>query len=393
MAQGPFLMAGSSFGRFRNPEMSLGDKIWQINWSLVLLATMIAGIGFAMLYSAANGSMEPWASRQMVRFAGGLVLMLGVALVDLRIWFRYAYLFYFVTLALLVAVEIMGTVGMGAQRWIDLKIIQLQPSEIMKVTLVLALARYFHGVSLEDIGRPTYVLVPIALTLVPAALVLKQPGLGTAMMLLMMAVAVFFIAGVRLWKFAAVGALGLAAIPIAWQFLHEYQRKRVLTFLNPENDPLGAGYHILQSKIALGSGGLFGRGFLQGSQSHLNFLPEKQTDFIFTMLAEEFGMVGGLALLGLYSLLLIYGAAIALRSRNQFGRVLAMGLTCNLFLYVFINIAMVMGLLPVVGVPLPLISYGGTAMLTAMTTLGLLMSVYIHRDLRIPRRGAGAELL
>jgi rod shape determining protein RodA len=393
MAQGPFLMAGSSFGRFRNPEMSLGDKIWQINWSLVLLATMIAGIGFAMLYSAANGSMEPWASRQMVRFAGGLVLMLGVALVDLRIWFRYAYLFYFVTLALLVAVEIMGTVGMGAQRWIDLKIIQLQPSEIMKVTLVLALARYFHGVSLEDIGRPTYVLVPIALTLVPAALVLKQPDLGTAMMLLMMAVAVFFIAGVRLWKFAAVGALGLAAIPIAWQFLHEYQRKRVLTFLNPENDPLGAGYHILQSKIALGSGGLFGRGFLQGSQSHLNFLPEKQTDFIFTMLAEEFGMVGGLALLGLYSLLLIYGAAIALRSRNQFGRVLAMGLTCNLFLYVFINIAMVMGLLPVVGVPLPLISYGGTAMLTAMTTLGLLMSVYIHRDLRIPRRGAGAELL
>jgi rod shape determining protein RodA len=393
MAQGPFLMAGSSFGRFRNPEMSLGDKIWQINWSLVLLATMIAGIGFAMLYSAANGSMEPWASRQMVRFAGGLVLMLGVALVDLRIWFRYAYLFYFVTLALLLAVEIMGTVGMGAQRWIDLKIIQLQPSEIMKVTLVLALARYFHGVSLEDIGRPTYVLVPIALTLVPAALVLKQPDLGTAMMLLMMAVAVFFIAGVRLWKFAAVGALGLAAIPIAWQFLHEYQRKRVLTFLNPENDPLGAGYHILQSKIALGSGGLFGRGFLQGSQSHLNFLPEKQTDFIFTMLAEEFGMVGGLALLGLYSLLLIYGAAIALRSRNQFGRILAMGLTCNLFLYVFINIAMVMGLLPVVGVPLPLISYGGTAMLTAMTTLGLLMSVYIHRDLRIPRRGAGAELL
>jgi rod shape determining protein RodA len=385
MAQGPFLMAGSSFGRFRNPEMSLGDKIWQINWSLVLLATMIAGIGFAMLYSAANGSMEPWASRQMVRFAGGLVLMLGVALVDLRIWFRYAYLFYFVTLALLLAVEIMGTVGMGAQRWIDLKIIQLQPSEIMKVTLVLALARYFHGVSLEDIGRPTYVLVPIALTLVPAALVLKQPDLGTAMMLLMMAVAVFFIAGVRLWKFAAVGALGLAAIPIAWQFLHEYQRKRVLTFLNPENDPLGAGYHILQSKIALGSGGLFGRGFLQGSQSHLNFLPEKQTDFIFTMLAEEFGMVGGLALLGLYSLLLIYGAAIALRSRNQFGRILAMGLTCNLFLYVFINIAMVMGMIPVVGVPLPLISYGGTAMLTVLLSIGLLINVYVHRDIELPR--------
>jgi len=393
MAQGPFLMAGGSYGRFRNPEMSFGDKLWQINWSLVVLATAIASIGFAMLYSAANGSMEPWASRQMVRFAAGLVLMLGVALIDVRFWFRYAYGFYFLTLALLVAVEIMGTVGMGAQRWIDLGILQLQPSEMMKVTLVLALARYFHGVSMEDVGRPTYVLVPIALTLVPAALVLKQPDLGTAMMLLLMAVAVFFIAGVRLWKFAVVGALGLSAIPIAWQFLHDYQRKRVLTFLNPETDPLGAGYHILQSKIALGSGGLFGRGFLQGSQSHLNFLPEKQTDFIFTMLAEEFGMIGGLTLLGLYTILLIYGAAIALRSRNQFGRILAMGLTCNVFLYVFINIAMVMGLLPVVGVPLPLISYGGTAMLTAMGTLGLLMSVYIHRDVRIPRRGPGDDLL
>jgi len=393
MAQGPFLMAGGSYGRFRNPEMSFGDKLWQINWSLVFLAAAIAGMGFAMLYSAANGNMEPWASRQMVRFAAGLVIMLTVALIDVRFWFRYAYAFYFLVLALLVAVELMGTVSMGAQRWIDLKFIQLQPSEIMKVTLVLALARYFHGVSMEDIGRPTYVLVPIALTLVPAALVLKQPDLGTAMMLLLMATAVFFIAGVRLWKFAVVGALGLSAIPIGWQFLHDYQRKRVLTFLNPESDPLGSGYHILQSKIALGSGGLFGRGFLQGSQSHLNFLPEKQTDFIFTMLAEEFGMIGGLTLLGLYTILLIYGAAIALRSRNQFGRILAMGLTCNVFLYVFINIAMVMGLLPVVGVPLPLISYGGTAMLTAMGTLGLLMSVYIHRDVRIPRRGPGDDLL
>jgi rod shape determining protein RodA len=381
MAQGPFLMAGGSFGRFRNPEMSFGDKIWQINWSLVFLAAAIAGIGFAMLYSAANGNMEPWASRQMVRFAAGLVLMLTVALIDVRFWFRFAYLFYFLTLGLLVAVELMGSVGMGAQRWIDLKVIQLQPSEIMKVALVLALARYFHGVSMEDIGRPTYVLVPIALTLAPAALVLKQPDLGTAMMLLLMAAAVFFIAGVRLWKFAVIAALGMSAVPIAWQFLHDYQRRRVLTFLNPENDPLGAGYHILQSKIALGSGGLFGRGFLQGSQSHLNFLPEKQTDFIFTMLAEEFGMIGGLALLALYAILLIYGAAIALRARNQFGRILAMGLTCNLFLYVFINIAMVMGLLPVVGVPLPLVSYGGTSLVTLMAGFGILMSIHTHRKL------------
>jgi rod shape determining protein RodA len=246
--------------------------------------------------------------------------------------------------------------------------------------------------SLDDIGRPLGLLVPLCLVLAPTALVLEQPDLGTAGMLLLVGAAVFFCAGVRLWKFLLVGVLGASIVPIGWQFLHEYQRQRVLTFLDPERDPLGTGYHILQSKIALGSGGLFGRGYLQGSQSHLNFLPEKQTDFIFTMLAEEFGMIGGLVLLGLFALLLVYGLAIALRSRNQFGRVLAMGITCNLFLYVFINIAMVMGLIPVVGVPLPLISYGGTVMLTAMAAIGLLMSVYIHRDIRIPRRGPGEGL-
>ncbi len=384
----PYLTATRTFS-LRDPEMSLGEKIWQINWSLIFLAALIAFIGFAMLYSAANGHLDPWASRQMVRFGAGLVLMLAIALVDVRVLFRYAYLMYFGAFALLVAVEFVGTGGMGAQRWIDLKFIQIQPSEIMKLAIVLVLARYFHGMSAEEIARPLRLLVPIVLTLAPAGLVLKQPDLGTAAMLLMVGTAVFFCAGVRLWKFAVVGVLGLSAIPIGWQFLHAYQRQRVLTFLDPEVDPLGAGYHILQSKIALGSGGVFGRGFLQGSQTHLNFLPEKQTDFIFTMLAEEFGMVGGLTLLLLYAILLIYGLAIALRSRNRFGRILAVGITCNLFLYVFINIAMVMGLVPVVGVPLPLISYGGTAMLTIMAALGLLMSIYIHRDVRIPRRGPG----
>ena len=384
----PYHAAARPFST-RDPEMSLGEKIWQINWSLVFLTALIALIGFAMLFSAADGNADPWAKRQMLRFSVGLAMMLAIALVDIRFVFRYAYLMYFGALALLIAVEIVGTSGMGAQRWIDLKVIQLQPSELMKVAILLALARYFHGLSQEEIARPFYLVVPIAIALVPAALVLKQPDLGTTAMLLMVATAVFFCAGVRLWKFAVVGMLGLSAIPIAWQFLRPYQRQRVLTFLDPEIDPLGAGYHILQSKIALGSGGLFGRGFLQGSQSHLNFLPEKQTDFIFTMLAEEFGMIGGLVLLGLYAILLIYGLAIALRSRNQFGRLLAVGITCNIFLYVFINIAMVMGLVPVVGVPLPLISYGGTAMLTIMGALGLLMSVYAHRDVRIPRRGPG----
>jgi len=373
----------------RNPEISLAEKIGQINWGLVFVITLIAAIGCAMLYSAAEGSIDPWASRQAVRFGAGLAVMFAVALIDVRIWFRYAYVIYFGALTLLGAVEFVGTAGMGAQRWIDLGVIQLQPSEVMKVALVLALARYFHGQGEEELVRPSALLVPVALVMAPAALVLKQPDLGTAMMLVMGAGAVFFAAGVRLWMFAVAVAVAAAAVPIAWQFLRDYQRQRVLTFLDPESDPLGSGYHILQSKIALGSGGLTGRGFLAGTQSHLSFLPEKQTDFIFTMLAEEFGMLGGLALLALFFLLFVYGFAIALRSRNQFGRILAAGLTANLFLYVFINIAMVMGLIPVVGVPLPLISYGGTAMLAVMLAFGLVMSVWVHRDIRIPRRGTG----
>lgn len=385
-------MAGRFSSMSGGAGLTLSQKIWSINWGMVFLVLVIFSVGFAMLFSAGNGNIDPWASRQAVRFAGGLLVMLTVAVIDIRIWFRYAYALYFFALLLLVAVEVMGTVGMGAQRWIDLKVIQLQPSEVMKVCLILALARYFNGVSVEDIGRPTYLLVPLMLIAAPAALVLKQPDLGTTVMLVMAAGALFFCAGVRLWKFAIVGAAGLAAIPIGWQFLHEYQKARVMTFMNPETDPLGTGYHIMQAMIALGSGGMFGKGFLLGSQSHLNFLPEKQTDFIFTMLAEEFGMVGGLALMGLYILLIIYGIAIALRARNQFGRLLAIGLTTNLFLYVFINIAMVMGLIPVVGVPLPLISYGGTAMLTVMVGLGLVISVYVHRDTFISRRGMTEQL-
>ena len=371
----------------RNPELSLGQKFLQINWGLVLVVAAIGAIGVTMLYSAAQGSMEPWASRQLIRFCAGLVLMLAIALIDIRFWFRHAYLAYFAVMGMLVAVEVAGAVGMGARRWLDLGVVQLQPSELMKVTLVLALARYFHGLSHEDIGRPQYLLLPLALVVAAAGLVLKQPDLGTAGVLVLIGGAMFFGAGVRLWKFAVVIAGGLAAIPISWQFLHDYQKRRILTFLDPETDPLGAGYHILQSKIALGSGGMFGRGFGQGSQSYLNFLPEKHTDFIFTMLAEEFGLMGALGLLGLFSILIAYGLAIALRARNHFGRLLALGLTCHVYLYIFINVAMVTGLIPVVGVPLPLISYGGTAMLAVMITLGLMMSVYIHRDIRIPRRG------
>jgi rod shape determining protein RodA len=368
---------------------SLAEKLWNINWGLVLLLSVIAGIGFATLYSAANGSWQPWAAKQAIRYGVAVGIMLGVAMIDVRFWLRYhaAYVFYAVAFLLLIVVQLHGRLGMGAQRWIDLGIIQLQPSELMKVAQVLVLARYFHGVAPEDIGRPHLLFVPALLVLVPAALVLKQPDLGTAMMLVLGGGAMFFLAGVRWWKFAIVLAAGAGAVPVAWRFLRDYQKERIYTFLDPESDPLGAGYHSLQSKIAIGSGGVFGKGFLQGTQSHLSFLPEKQTDFIFTMLAEEWGLVGGLVLLALYTLVFIYGYAIAFRCRNQFGRLLALGITVNFFLYVFINTAMVMGLIPVVGVPLPLISYGGTAMLTVMFGMGLLMSVYVHRDTRIGRFG------
>jgi len=372
-------------------RLSLAEKLWSMNWGLVVLLCCIASFGFAMLFSAANGDLQPWAAKQMIRFGISLALMLGVAVVDIRFWLRSAYLIYGIAFLLLVAVEIRGAIGMGAQRWIDLGVIQLQPSELMKVTLILVLARYFHGLTIEEIGRPLRLVFPALLIVLPAGLVMKQPDLGTALMLLLSGGAMFFLAGVRWWKFAGVGGIVGAALPIVWKHMRDYQKNRIYTFLDPENDPQGTGYHILQSKIALGSGGVFGKGFLLGTQSHLNFLPEKQTDFIFTMLAEELGLVGGLTLLALYTLCFVYGFAIALRSRNHFGRLLGLGLTINFFLYVFINTAMVMGLIPVVGVPLPLISYGGTAMLTVMFGFGLLMSVYIHRDVRIGRFGESVE--
>jgi rod shape determining protein RodA len=370
---------------------TLRQKLWQIRWLLIVLLSVITGTGVAMLYSAAGGSFEPWAWRHLVRFTICLGILVAVAVTDIRLWLRYAYVIYAVSLSLLVAVEIEGYIGMGAQRWIDLGVINLQPSELMKIALILSLARYFHGCTAEDVGRPLKLIVPLLMVATPAALVLRQPDLGTAMMIVISAGAVFFLAGVHLWMFLLVAFGAAAAGPVAWQFLHDYQRRRVLTFLDPEADPLGSGYHIIQSKIALGSGGLWGKGFMNGSQSHLNFLPEKQTDFIFTMLAEEMGLVVATALILAYVMVIGYGIAIALSSRSQFGRLLAMGVVTTFFLYVFINMAMVMGLIPVVGVPLPLLSYGGTAMLSLMFGLGLVMSTYVHRDLMIGRHSTGAD--
>ncbi len=375
----------------REHRAPMAQKVRYLNWGLLLVVTLIACAGFLMLYSAANGSFEPWAGKQMIRFAVGFVVLIAVAMVDLRTWLGLAYVVYAASFALLVYVDVAGEIGMGAQRWIDLGFFQVQPSEIMKVALVLALARYFHRLDFQRIGGPHRLIVPLLLVLAPVGLVLVQPDLGTGGSLMLLGGAIFFLAGVRWWKFVVVLAAAAAALPVAWDHLRDYQKDRILTFLNPETDPLGAGYHILQSKIAFGSGGLFGKGYLEGTQSHLNFLPERQTDFIFTMLAEEFGLVGCVALLALYGLLFLYGYVIALRCRNQFGRILVLGLCLNLFIYMFINAAMVMGLIPVVGVPMPLVSYGGTAMITVLMGFGLIMAVDVNERLKIGRLGQGDE--
>jgi rod shape determining protein RodA len=369
-------------------SLSSLQKLKQINGWVIGVLTLIASIGFVVLYSAAGGNFFPWTEKQMIRFLAGLIVLMAIAVVDLRIWLTQSYILYIISLVMLFAVEIAGRIGMGAQRWIDLYVFNVQPSELIKITLLMALGRYFHELTLEDIRKLRYLIVPALMTFVPALLVLRQPDLGTAMLLLFAGATIFFAAGIRLWKVIIISGASLSAIPLLWNFMYDYQKKRIFTFLDPGRDPLGAGYNILQANIALGSGGFLGKGFQSGSQSHLNFLPEKQTDFIFATYCEEFGVLGGLILLFLYFCLIVYGYRVALASRSSYGRLLGLGLTTLLFLYVFINTGMVMGLVPVVGIPLPLVSYGGTAMLTVMMGVGLLMSIAIHRDLRIGRGGA-----
>ena len=364
--------------------MTIGQKLLQINWMFVLLTSLTASVGFLMLYSASNGSMDPWATRQIIRFFIGLTLMLTVAIVDIRVWLKYAYVIYFIAIGLLLVVEFGGFIGMGAQRWINFGIFNLQPSEIMKVAIILAIARYFYARRLEYVNSFIHISMPLVLIIFPALLILRQPDLGTTILLVATGLTMLFLVGVKLWFFAVGLVFSIIACYPIWNFvLLDYQKSRLLTFFDPGRDPLGAGYHILQSKIALGSGGIFGKGFLKGSQSHLSFLPEKHTDFIFTMLAEELGLIGGLALIFLYLLMLIYAFAISVRCRNHFGRLICMGVSISFFLNIFVNISMVMGILPIVGMPLPLISYGGSAMMTLMFSFGLLLCAFVHRDTHI----------
>ncbi len=361
-------------------------KVLHLNWALVLLLAAVASVGFMMLFSVAGGSLRPWADPQIKRFIMGMGLMFFIAFVPIWFWRNMAAVAFGGSILLLLAVEFFGAVGMGAQRWIDLGFMRLQPSELTKITVVMILAAYYDWLPMEKVSRPLYVLIPAVLILLPTGLVLTQPDLGTALLLMIGGATVMFAAGVHWLYFAVVIAMGVGLIAgvflsrgTPWQLLQDYQYRRIDTFLDPSSDPLGAGYHITQSKIALGSGGWTGRGFMQGTQSRLNFLPEKHTDFIFTTLAEEFGFIGGFSLLVLYGLIILFCLGAAIRNKDRFSSLLTVGIGMTFFLFFALNMSMVMGLAPVVGVPLPLVSYGGSAMLVLLVAFGLIQSAYVHR--------------
>ncbi len=380
-------------GRIVHPieRKRFAAKILGLDYGLILLLSLIAGIGVVMLYSAAQGPVEqggwdPWADRHLARYGFALLLAVVIAVIDIRIWMALAYPIYAVAVVLLIMVELFGVTAMGAQRWLDIGPMQIQPSEIMKTSIVLVLARYYHMQSADQSRRVVSHIPAAVMIIVPVALIMHQPDLGTAMLVLLMGAAVMFLAGID-WRVVA-GAIAafVVMVPLSFFFiLHDYQRQRIMTFLDPSSDPMGAGYHIMQSKIAMGSAGLFGKGFLHGSQSQLNFLPEKHTDFIFPTFAEEFGFLGAMGLLVLYLAVITRCLTIAAQSRSQFARLTAAGLTAGFTIYVLINTAMVMGLAPVVGVPLPLVSYGGTSMISVMVGFGLVLCAHIHKHAELPR--------
>ena len=362
-------------------------QLLYINYFILILLCLIFAIGITLLYSAAGGSMEPWASKQLIRFIFAILLFFIVSIISIKFWLGISYYLYFLSLLLLISVNFIGNTDLGAQRWISFGFFNIQPSELIKFTIVLALAKYFHAEKDYNFWSNTKsFIIPMLLIIIPAYIVFLQPDLGSSLILLIASLTILFIIGLSIWFLIFSCILSIVLAPVVWiYFLYDYQKDRILTFLDPLRDPLGSGYHIIQSKIALGSGGIFGKGFLNGSQSHLNFLPEMQTDFIFTLLAEEFGIVGTLLLLFLFIILIIYTMIISILCKSRFACFIAIGVSINFFFYVFINTAMVTGLIPVVGVPLPLVSYGGTSMICVMFGMGLVSNAYINRNLIIPR--------
>ncbi|MGI9478910.1 MAG: rod shape-determining protein RodA [Hyphomicrobiaceae bacterium] len=371
-----------------NYDLTIGQKLMRVHWLSLLVMAVIVSIGLASLYSIAEGSFSPWAERHVLRFLAGVGFVLLMAVLPREVWLALAYPGYLVALLMLVAVLFIGSEAGGAKRWLTIAGVTFQPSEFMKIGLIAALARYYQWCG-PRMSHPLMLIAPLCLIAAPVGLMVLQPDLGTAVLLVALGIGLMFLAGVNLFYFLGCGALIAALMPVVWSNLHDYQRKRIEVFLNPEGDPLGAGYHIAQSKIALGSGGVTGRGFMQGTQSQLDFLPEKRTDFIFTMFAEEWGFVGSIVLIALFGLLIFMLLSMALRCANPFARLIIAGTSGMIFIYMFINVAMVSGLVPVVGVPLPLVSYGGTSMMTIMIAMGLSMCVYVHRGqgLRTGRLG------
>lgn len=361
-----------------NYDLTIGQKLMRVHWLSLLVMAVIVSIGLASLYSIAEGSFSPWAERHVLRFLAGVGFILLMAVIPREVWLTLAYPGYLVALSMLVAVMFFGSEAGGAKRWLTIGGVTFQPSEFMKIGLIAALARYYQWCG-PRMSQPLMLIAPLCLIAAPVGLMVLQPDLGTAVLLVGLGIGLMFLAGVNIFYFLGCGAMIAATMPFVWSNLHEYQRKRIEVFLNPEGDPLGAGYHIAQSKIALGSGGVTGRGFMQGTQSQLDFLPEKRTDFIFTMFAEEWGFVGSVVLIALFGLLVFMLLAMALRCASPFARLIIAGTSGMIFIYMFINVAMVSGLVPVVGVPLPLVSYGGTSMMTIMIAMGLSMCVYVHR--------------
>ena len=369
---------------FRERSFGLARKLMRVNWLFVFCVCLLAAVGYAALYSAAGGSPEPYAQNQLIRFCGALALMLGIAMVDIRFIAKLSWPAWVFGVLLLIAVLKFGHVGLGAKRWMTVGGMEVQPSELMKLFLAMAMAHYFKRATPEQTGSPLFVLPAALAILMPMALILKEPNLGTAIITGAVGATVMLGAGVRWWWFAILLVAVAIAAPVIYTHLHAYQKARIDIFLNPGSDPLGAGYNIIQSKIALGSGGFFGQGFLHGTQNQLNFLPEKQTDFVFTIIAEEFGFFGSIAVLGLLMCIVLLAYYTALSCSHAYGRLLALGIATNFFLYCFVNLSMVMGLIPVGGVPLPLISYGGSALTAVMIGFGVLMSIHVHRDVEFP---------
>ncbi len=374
-------MTATTSARF--DQRSLADKLASAPVIAPLAAVLIGAAGVAALFSVAGGSMEPYAIRHVARLVAGFAVVIVIAVLPLRFWLGLAYPAYVLLLAALAAVPFFGNEALGAQRWLALGPLSFQPAEPMKVALVLALARFLQGVPANAMSHWAHVATALLMILVPAAFILAQPDLGTAILVAAIGLTVLFCAGTNFWYFAAGAGGAAAVVPLLWDYLHDYQQRRVLVFLDPEVDPLGMGYQITQAKIALGAGGLTGKGLLQGTQSQLDFVPEKHTDFIFALIAEETGFIGGAILICLFGVLLLSLIGMGLRCRSLFCRLVCVGVATTLFLHVTVNLGMVMGALPVVGVPLPLVSYGGTSLLATLAGLGLAMNAFVHRRQRL----------